>query len=126
MDLELTKCKCCQRLRDCCICNYGGAKYYGEECPICRPLAQIRLSAFRCSEVADFLNMRADRASESEHQSGQYGNYLHNATALRRAALILEEESISGNPMIVEQQYEPPCPHCMGTGENHSEDCVGQ
>lgn len=45
-----------------------------------------------CLALRQTLKRAALRATEAQHQSGAYGNMVHDAETLRRAARILERE----------------------------------
>lgn len=57
--------------------------------------SQILTAALQCEGLAVMLDIRAGRASEADHQSGQYGDWCHDSEVLRLAALILRRENAS-------------------------------
>ena len=53
---------------------------------------EICSAAALSAKLAFELDWRADYATEEDHQSGQYGSWRHDATALRRVQKIFERE----------------------------------
>jgi hypothetical protein len=54
-------------------------------------------AAIQCEGLAVILDVRAGRATEHDHQSGQYGNWLHDSEILRMASRILKRETPSND-----------------------------
>ncbi len=46
-----------------------------------------------CMGLRQTLKRRALRATEEQHQTGAYGNMIHDAETLKRAAKILDREA---------------------------------
>lgn len=55
-------------------------------------LHRLCCAASLSAELASELDKRADNASETEHQSGQYGDWRHDAEILRHAKRVFEQE----------------------------------
>lgn len=49
-------------------------------------------AALKCEEMAAKFDGRAERATEEDHQSGQYGNWCHDSEILKMAAVIFRRE----------------------------------
>ena len=55
-------------------------------------LHRLCCAAALSAELAAELDKRADNASESDHQSGEYGNLRHDSEIMRIAQRIFERE----------------------------------
>lgn len=109
-------CPCCKRLSDCCICHEGGARYYGEQCKTCRPLAKAmaRQLGFQESDhvAADGATFQTYRAAHEVPTE----TYLPHAEVLeRRAALVMFQKMCRAMVTMAGAVFQ-----VIGTASNHN------